>query len=361
MSAPRDDGWFESEERTRETFVRELQRLYRRARARWPYIVVIAALLTAGVLYKRSKKVTIHNATVVLAASEGSMSDGHHPMPALELHSYLDTVLLSNGVLLELIEEEDLFPLRHKLGDEFAISELRGMFEVGVFRNYFLYQYTQDARRSARISIDVWDADPDFAWWLAHRLANLIVEGEHARRLEIAEHLGQEVELALSRARAEVDALEATMTERNLALAAAERANDEGQVAALTVETIELSARLHRQREAVLALVAQGSSDAMALAIDRAGLGMTFEVAEEDRPFEQPGARLYFQVILGGIVFCVLLPVVAIFVGAFDSRIHDGEDVVRIGLPVIGHVPPFPGDRVGSLRARGVRGRRVPS
>jgi hypothetical protein len=48
-------------------------------------------------------------------------------------------------------------------------------------------------------------------------------------------------------------------------------------------------------------------------------------------------------------------------VGAFDTRVHDREDVERIGLPVLGHLPPFPGDHVGSLRARGVRRPRVPS
>jgi hypothetical protein len=56
-----------------------------------------------------------------------------------------------------------------------------------------------------------------------------------------------------------------------------------------------------------------------------------------------------------------MLPVFELFVGAFDSRIHDREDAERIGVPVLGHLPSFPGDQVGSLRARGVRGRRVAS
>ena len=47
--------------------------------------------------------------------------------------------------------------------------------------------------------------------------------------------------------------------------------------------------------------------------------------------------------------------------GAFDSRVHDTDDVERLGLPVLGHVPGFAGDHVGSLEARGVLRARVPS
>ena len=50
----------------------------------------------------------------------------------------------------------------------------------------------------------------------------------------------------------------------------------------------------------------------------------------------------------------------ALFLGAFDSRVHDTDDVARLGLPVLGHVPGFPGDQVGSLRSRGARRNHVP-
>jgi hypothetical protein len=40
--------------------------------------------------------------------------------------------------------------------------------------------------------------------------------------------------------------------------------------------------------------------------------------------------------------------------------VHDVDDVERLGLPVLGHVPGFPGDRVGSLEARSVQRTRIP-
>jgi hypothetical protein len=51
----------------------------------------------------------------------------------------------------------------------------------------------------------------------------------------------------------------------------------------------------------------------------------------------------------------------ALLFGAFDSRVHDGDDVARLGLPVLGQVPSFTGDRSGSLAARGVSRARAPS
>ena len=50
----------------------------------------------------------------------------------------------------------------------------------------------------------------------------------------------------------------------------------------------------------------------------------------------------------------------ALVLGAFDSRVHDTDDIARLGLPVLGHVPGFPGDALGSLEARGVQRGRVP-
>jgi hypothetical protein len=51
----------------------------------------------------------------------------------------------------------------------------------------------------------------------------------------------------------------------------------------------------------------------------------------------------------------------ALVLGAFDSRVHDADDVIRLGLPVLGHVPGFAGDNVGSMRTRSAAPTRVPS
>ena len=357
----RDDGWFEAEQPMRHALVAELQRLKRRARKRWILVLTIAVALTTAVLYKRSKKVKMHRARVVLAVTEGSLASGHIPMPILELRDYVASILITNQEIEKIIEEHDLFALRHTHGMAFAVSSFRDMFDVAVHRNYFLYEYNIDAPRSARIVIVFNHSDPDFAWRMARRLATIVIEGEQARRVALAEQLARDAEAAIAHVRARGLELERALGAKALELTAAEDAGDRRRAGALRVEVIDLDAKLHQENELLIGLTQQANADEMGLAIDRAGLGMSFVVAEEKRPFDEPGARLYLQVIVGVFVFCVMLPVVSIFVGAFDSRIHDREDAERIGVPVLGHLPSFPGDQVGSLRARGVRGRRVAS
>jgi hypothetical protein len=55
-----------------------------------------------------------------------------------------------------------------------------------------------------------------------------------------------------------------------------------------------------------------------------------------------------------------MLGVVILVVGAFDPRVHDVNDIRRLGLPVAGHLPSFPGDHVGAFKSRGNAAARVP-
>ena len=61
------------------------------------------------------------------------------------------------------------------------------------------------------------------------------------------------------------------------------------------------------------------------------------------------------------VALIIIGPVCMLVVGAFDTKVHDADDVRRLALPVVGHVPGFAGDDHGSLRRRGVGGGRVPS
>jgi hypothetical protein len=54
----------------------------------------------------------------------------------------------------------------------------------------------------------------------------------------------------------------------------------------------------------------------------------------------------------GGIVFLLALPLAVIFVGAFDRRIYDLDDVRRLGVSALGHVARFEGDNIGALKSR---------
>ena len=78
----------------------------------------------------------------------------------------------------------------------------------------------------------------------------------------------------------------------------------------------------------------------------------------------KPGRHDRSPLVLVGLALvslCIFLPLAGVIIGTFDTRVHDLDDVGRMDLVALGHMPAFPGDRVGALRDRGVRRRRMPS
>jgi hypothetical protein len=354
--------WYESEPPLGRQWVAELQRLKRRARARPFVILTLAALLTGAVMVLIVTKPRLARARVVIAVTEGNLGLGRTPTSMGELREYVDTVLLPNAALLPIIEENAWrFPLRRKLGDAYALSELRDTFEIEVWRNYFLYQYSIDERRSARIAITVTHTDRDFAVELARRLAAIVIDGENQQRQAAALALVAEGTRIIARAHERVAAAQVTLNESTVALAKAELAGADARASALRMEVAALSAAHRREQEKLDTLNRNAGAEVLDAAVTGAGLGMGLEIADERLPPPEGGGRTLTLVVLGTALFLFMLPLVSIAIGSFDSRIHDVEDVSRLGFPVVGHVPSFPGDSAGSLRDRGVRRRRVPS
>jgi capsular polysaccharide biosynthesis protein len=129
-------------------------------------------------------------------------------------------------------------------------------------------------------------------------------------------------------------------------------------VGILRIDLQALSEQL-RRTEAEASHIA-GSSDALAGDIAAAGLDMTLSIVEEHRP-ERPTHSSFVLVLVAVVVGTGSFIGAATLLGAFDSRVHDTDDVVRLGLPVLGHVPGFAGDNVGSMQARSAVRARVPS
>lgn len=351
-----DDGWFEDEQPLLRGLKRELQRLKRRARARLWLVVLLSVGLTAFALYRKYKKVPLKEASVVLAVTEGTLASGHEPMPLTELQFYVTWVLLSDEALGDILKEEHI---PTPLGRHLAIAELRDLFEVNVYRNYFLYQYDIDSPRSARISIVVTSADGAAASHMAHVIAEHVMKGALGSRQRMAKTLTDQAKRALDKADAEADTLAEQVAKAHAAL---ERDQAAGKnTAAERAEVATLEVQLDRDEKEVASLSQRADADEMEAAVENAGLGISFDVVDEQKPLDDAGPPLSFRIIVAGLLFALILPVVAIFIGAFDTRVHDPEDIERINLPVLGHLPGFPGDSIGSLRARGVKRRRVTS
>ncbi|HET7504854.1 MAG TPA: hypothetical protein VFK02_27715 [Kofleriaceae bacterium] len=362
-SAPRPpsgDAWYESEESTRVAMISELQRIRRRTKVRPIPVLLVATVITAAITHKLATKPIILEASVVLALTEGTMSTGVNALPVDQLRTYVNSVLLPDNKLIQLIEKRNLFRLRKTLGPQFAIEELRSNITVSIWKNSFVYFDDEDdnRRRSARIGLSVSDADPDRAYDIAHDLASIVIESAAQERQKLADKISGEVTAVRDATRAKLQQIADELDRKR---AAVDEALRRGRPEITGVLQLEIAALAHEQKttESRLGQIA-GSREALASEIAAAGLDMSLSIVEEYRP-ERPTRSSFVVVLIAVVVGTGTLIGSALVLGAFDSRVHDSDDVTRLGLPVLGHVPGFSGDHVGSMQTRSALAARVPS
>jgi capsular polysaccharide biosynthesis protein len=361
MAAPRSSGdqWYESEQPTRAGLVAELQRIRRRTRIRPIPVLVVAALVTAGITHNMATKPIIVEAEVVIALTEGAMASHSTGMPVEQLRGYVTQVLMPDKRLLEVVEKYNLFPLRKKAGAQYALEAFHDMFSVQIWKNSFAYYDDEDANaaRSARIGISVRDTDPDRAVDVAHDLAAVVIETAAAGRQQRGETVTNQVAMLRKAVLEEIEKTDDDIASKQTAINQVQNRNDT-VLAGLRIDLAALKQE-QRRHEAQLERIAQ-SSDVRARDIVAAGLDMSLAVVDENRP-ERPTHSGLILVMIAAVIGTFSLLGAALVLGAFDSRVHDADDVIRLGLPVLGHVPGFAGDNVGSMRTRSAAPTRVPS
>jgi len=356
---PPGDGWFESEEQTRHVLVLELRRIALRFRVRpWPALLA-AGIIMALIGYKIVKKPKQFEASVTLALTEGTQFANKGGVPFEQLREYVVSSLMSDAKLLKLIEDRNLYRLRKTLGPQWAVDQLREQMEVQIWKNSFIFYDESEyrARKSARIGLSVVDGDPDQAMILVRDLASIVIESHEEQRRLLAGQLATKIGMLRDELTKRLHEIEGSVSLKQTALAAATQEGDTRSVATLYTELAAL-AQDQKDAEVKLSQVIT-SPDTMADQFTAAGLGMRIDLVEERRP-DRPEQSWLPLVLTLGIVGAGALFGAALFIGAFDPRVHDLDDVARLGLPVLGHVPGFRGDRVGSLQSRGARPRHVP-
>ena len=358
---PYNDGWFDDEPHYRRALLTEMRRLARRAKAQWLLIAIITALMTAGMMYKITKKPAKNTAKIVLALVEGAYSSRNTSMPVDQLHDYVVNVLLPAKRLTQLIEELDLYPLRKKQGPEYAISELSESADVDIYENYFLWEYDPSAPRTARIAISVHDVDANRAYETANGMAKIVVATAAEEREKAVQMLRKQTAKAIAETNDRLKQIERDGAAAHLALQEAKKAGvDPAKLAVLELREASTIAALRNGQQQLEIVTLNTTNDSALAASTESGLGLDIQIVDERRP--PPAVNHKFQfVIIGFILAFVFAFVSSLFVSSFDGRIHDDEDVTRTGLILVGHVPKFPGDNVGSLSARGIARRRVTS
>lgn len=362
MTAPRSNGdqWYESEQPTRSGLVAEMQRIRRRTLVRPIPVLVLAALVTAGITRNQANKPILVEAEVVIALTEGALANRQTGMPVEQLRGYVTQVLMPDKRLLEVVEKYNLFPLRKKAGSEYALEAFHDMFAVQIWKNSFAYYDEEDdnAARSARIGLSVRDTDPDRALDVAHDLAAIVIETAAGARQLRADAVTGQVAMLRSAVDDELDKLAIDIASKQSAIAQARNRGDTDLAGILRIDLAALQ-QVQRRREAQLHRIA-ASSDSLAADIAAAGLDMSLAVVDEKRP-ERPTHSGLVLLMIAAVIGTFSLVGAALVLGAFDSRVHDADDAIRLGLPVLGHVPGFAGDNVGSMRTRSAAPTRVPS
>lgn len=351
---PPTDEWFESEQPTRTGMIAELQRIKLRTKARPIPVILLGLLVTAALAYKIQTKQQIVEADVVLLLTDGALSkENQNGIPVLDLKNYVANALLPADKLLKLIDERQP-GARKKLGDQGAIESLKEQYEVTVWKNSYMY-YDEDApnaEHSARIGIAVSDTDPDKAFQLARDLATIVRETADEQRRVSAQRLAAQTKAFLLGLQARNQLLIALRVQRLRELEDARKSGKLDVQTALQLKVQEIDGERLRNIRTIDSLAT--SRDLVADKIVDAKLDTTLTIVEEHKP-ERPVHKGFVLIMVLAVVGVGALFGSALFVGAFDSRIHDTDDIARLGLPVIGHVPSVKGDTLGSLRARGVR------
>jgi hypothetical protein len=349
-----NDGWYESEESTRVGLKQEVQRIRRRTIVRpWP-VIALTLLITGALTYKLATRKHQYQSEVVLAIREGSLlsEDKRTGLPVGELKEF--------AKLAELIEQRNLHRLRSRMGMPWAINELREQIEIEVWRNSFIYYDPDNPNReaSARVGLTVKDDDPDSAYLLARDLAQIVVDSVREHRQDVARKVSAQIEHVREGTEERLAQLELALSEKMLAINKAKKEGKTGVAQAYQMEMIKLDGEI-KNAEKTLSDIAT-SPEALSDRIADAGLDLIVEIVSERRP-DRPESKGFLIAMIAVVVGFGSLLGCATVLGAFDSRVHDTDDVARLGLPVLGHVPGFPGDKVGSLEARGVQRARVPS
>jgi hypothetical protein len=323
---------------------RELRRLFTRALARPLLTLGITAVLAGLFIVREARKVQYYSSQVVFRVSEGAAASS---TPNRALRDHVRQEILSQEALLDLAR-------RHRLGvrltNQAVVEWLReDEIAVEVWRNHFMVSRSvEDRARSALLSLSFAHRDPKVAYEVVCDLQDLISGWGETTRIQRAEDAAARLDLMVATAREALFAARAEEDRKELQLARS-RTGDKRKL----IHELEAARGtvITRERE-VKSLEERRDADRLRAQVARYQLTTRFEVVEPPRPAALVGGKTEKLVMLGGIAFLMLLPLAAMAVGSWDSRVVHAADLRRLGIEPLGHVPGFPGDEVGSLDER---------
>jgi hypothetical protein len=309
----------------------ELRRLVERARRRRRWVLlgtlgaaVMGAMMALNAPHRYHAQVTVRVTEVV---------DFHMPRSAWtdrELRSFVTSVAFTNEVLGKVYQTHlaDFAPAPTMAR---AVERLREDVEVYTARNRIMIESeATTGPRSAHVILRYSSPREDRAIAVLKALAQPIMESSTKRRRLEAQQELERVALQLEGAKNMVNVARAqALTRAGLPMAGA------GSIS--PVRMVELDSAL-KEAHLRVARFQQEMDDAALRAKNEARKsGIDFEIVEES--VERPLPRLPVVLAAAVLTFLLAWPLVTIVVGAFAGTVDTLEDIRRLGVPVLGHLP----------------------
>src|SRR5262249_22789280 len=159
---------------------------------------------------------------------------------------------------------------------------------------------------------------------LVSDLAHIVIDTAREHRQQMTKQLATQIGAMRDGLTERLNDLARQRSEREVARAKSVADHADGVVHALDLEISEIDHEIGRATKS-LSEIAQ-SQDALADRIAAAGLDMQIQIVEEHRP-DRPEHRGFVIAMIAVIVGVGSLLGSALLIGAFDSRVHDVDDV----------------------------------
>lgn len=329
-SAPRETppDWDDQEPGMRDV-VREVGRAMARARSLVGRILLVTLVLAAGITANRARKPRTYVGRVTLLVTESTLDERSRMRVPRHLRSFVMLTMLSRRRLAEVVEENKLWTT---LGTDMAtrITKLREGIEVDVEGNYFLWEREPGGPpRTARVVIEFSAPVESVAAAVSRDLGRVVMDEMTFQRGEMLAEAARDSEAAAKELREILDAKHTALA-RAQVLALTD-ASYQLRVTALAGEIDQLNGRLeqvdHLRTEVGMLSLAENT-----------GAGLYVRPVLEQvrgRGGSTPGSLA----TTFGILSALLLPLVALFLGVFDRRLHAAWDMTRMRLPLVIEVP----------------------
>ena len=341
------DGW-EGSEPGAAFASAEVKRLLRRARPRMAWALVCALVASGGFLAKRMLFPPAQVARVSFRLIEADTDLTAAVRPPRSYLEYIWGVHLSSPRLMAVIKEYGLYADKYMRDPRLAVEAMRDDLVVKVWRNYFLEERydDDDEARSVRFSVEWRSKDPRVLE-VVQALGRVIVAAQTEERRQVFRVGQQDIAQATDAAAERLAIIRRAISERRMAMLR----GDAKLRPRIGVELGDLAAEEKLLSKRVTEMDSARTRFELTAAWEHERSGLRFEMVDpgfvlprRDGPI---GIALTTALILFGTTFLV-----GLLLGAFETRIHQADDVRRLGIPILAAIAPFPGDTTGTLVER---------